>query len=133
LAIDDLDRQAGTLQVRAGQGQAARELPLATKATQAITRSRRKVVRDTLVLVPAALLPCKAREQRAAKRLPAGGVLIVLPAPATRQRRVCENVAAQLRATGRQVRWCGRARSTRTRCKNRQEMLPIFPAPATPH
>jgi hypothetical protein len=64
---------------------------------------RRHVRRDNVALVPASLLPFKARWQKTANALPEGSILICLPPVGKRQRRVDERVAADLKARGHRV------------------------------
>ena len=65
---------------------------------------RRPGVRlDNLALVPASLLPEKARYQAIANDLPPGEVLIVVPERAGQEREALERTAALLRAKGRHV------------------------------
>jgi hypothetical protein len=65
---------------------------------------RRPQVRlDHLTLVPASVLPQKARYEAIADRLPHGEVLLVLPPPDSRERQTMERLAALFRARGRHV------------------------------
>ena len=58
---------------------------------------------DNLALVPASLLPLKAKYQEAANRLPRGQVLIVLPRRGTISREATEKIATHLQRQGRRV------------------------------
>lgn len=58
---------------------------------------------ENLALVPASLLPHKARYQRLANQLPPGAVLIVLPDADTPERRVLQQAAARFVAKGHPV------------------------------
>ena len=65
---------------------------------------RRPGVRlDTVALVPASLLPCRATYQAIANRLPPGAVLIVLPTADTPEKRLLQTAADRFRAKGRHV------------------------------
>lgn len=58
---------------------------------------------DNLAVVPANLLPFKAQWQSIANNLPAGGVLIVLPATGSQQRGALQTAANLLKAKGHHV------------------------------
>jgi hypothetical protein len=58
---------------------------------------------DNLALVPASLLPFKAEWQTLANQLPAGAVLVVLPAEGGSPRRILETVTTPLEAKGHRV------------------------------
>ncbi len=58
---------------------------------------------DNISIVPASLLPQKARYQALANTLPQGDVLVVLPAADSRQRQAIERTIAVFRAKGHQV------------------------------
>ena len=64
---------------------------------------RPQVQLDNIALVPAHLLPRKAEYQAIANELPKGDILVVLPPPASRERRTMERVAQLFRAKGRHV------------------------------
>jgi hypothetical protein len=65
---------------------------------------RRPQVRlDNLTLVPASVLPQKARYEAIANRLPRGEVLLVLPPADSPERATMERVAQLFRAKGRHV------------------------------
>ena len=68
------------------------------------TASRRGEPRlDHPALVPASLLPHKATYQRLANQLPAGAVLVVLPAEDSPERRTLQEAAVRLRAKGHAI------------------------------
>jgi hypothetical protein len=71
------------------------------RAPRALRRPQLRL--DHLTLVPASVLPQKARYEAIADRLPRGEVLLVLPPPESRERRTMERVAALFRAQGRHV------------------------------
>jgi hypothetical protein len=58
---------------------------------------------DHLTLVPARVLPQKARYEAIANRLPRGEVLLVLPPADSPERATMERVAQLFRAKGRHV------------------------------
>jgi hypothetical protein len=58
---------------------------------------------DTITLVPASLLPHKARYQAIARHLPRGDVLIVLPETDCPERQLLETTARLFAAKGRHV------------------------------
>ena len=58
---------------------------------------------DTITLVPASLLPFKARYQSIANRLPRGTVLLVLPRGRPAQRRLLVHLAGRFAAHGHQI------------------------------
>lgn len=58
---------------------------------------------DNIALVPASLLPYKARYQALANQLPAGEILIVLPRCPGRERAILERSGQLLVAKGRRV------------------------------
>ncbi|HLZ21022.1 MAG TPA: hypothetical protein VKQ30_02715 [Ktedonobacterales bacterium] len=58
---------------------------------------------DNIALVPASLLPQKARYQALANQLPAGDILVVLPAAPSPERQVLTKTAALFEAKGRHV------------------------------
>jgi predicted DNA-binding WGR domain protein len=58
---------------------------------------------DNLALVPASLLPHKARYQRIANQLPPGAVLVVLPTEAGPERDALQTTAARFLAKGHPV------------------------------
>jgi hypothetical protein len=60
--------------------------------------------RDPIALVPANLLPFKTQWQHIANRLPTGSTLVILPSSPNRPRKMFEQVAAQLREAGKQVK-----------------------------
>ena len=62
---------------------------------------RPQVQLDNITLVPAHLLPRKAEYQAIANELPTGDILLVLPAPDSRERPTMERVAQLFRAKGR--------------------------------
>ena len=64
---------------------------------------RPQVQLDNIALVPAHLLPRKAEYQAIASELPTGDILLVLPAPDSRERPTMERVAQLFRAKGRHV------------------------------
>jgi hypothetical protein len=64
----------------------------------------RKARLDNLALLPASLLPFKAKYQAIANQQPEGTTLVVLPAGDSLPRRTLEQVAARLRAKGQPVR-----------------------------
>ena len=73
---------------------------------------RSTVYLDNVALLPASLLPFKARWQAIANDLPQGETLVVLPA-SQKVQRIARSVASQLRAKGKYVRlldkklmWC---------------------------
>jgi hypothetical protein len=66
-------------------------------------RALRKAKLDNIALVPASLLPYKARYQAIANRLPQGDVLIVLPDASPAEQRLLERATALFRARGRRV------------------------------
>ncbi len=76
-------------------------------------RALRKAQLDNIALVPASLLPYKARYQAIANGLPSGHVLIVLPEAHTRERQLLETTAQLFEAKGRHVLTLGIAEATR--------------------
>ncbi|MDP9370938.1 MAG: hypothetical protein M3Q65_00465 [Chloroflexota bacterium] len=58
---------------------------------------------DNLALVPASLLPFKERWQQLMAELPAGDVLMILPAGTDQLRGILHTLAPALRARGRRV------------------------------
>ena len=58
---------------------------------------------DNIALVPAHLLPRKAEYQAIANQLPAGDILLVLPAPDSREHSTMQRIAQLFRAKGRRV------------------------------
>jgi hypothetical protein len=64
---------------------------------------RRGVTLDNIALVPASLLPFKARYQDLANRLPRGSVLLVLPRRRLAQRKLIAELAGRFAARGHQV------------------------------
>ena len=70
-------------------------------------RPLRKTRLDNIALVPASLLPYRARYQAIANRLPAGDVLIILPEPPSPERQLLENTAALFQAKGKHVMTIG--------------------------
>jgi hypothetical protein len=64
---------------------------------------RQSVILDNIALVPASLLPYKATYQAMANTLPRGDVLIVLPAPASREYHTMAKVKAVFEAKGHRV------------------------------
>lgn len=72
--------------------------------------SRTRHIRsDTIILVPASLLPCKQEWQRLAHALPPGTTLIVVPVVDSPLRRSIERVAVQLHEGGHLVTTVGAA------------------------
>ena len=65
---------------------------------------------DNLALVPASLLPMKAKWQTLANELSEGDILIILPPTETASKKALEKVAAQLKAQGHQVSTLSAAR-----------------------
>jgi hypothetical protein len=61
------------------------------------------VTLDNISIVPASLLPYKARYQALANQLPRGDVLIVLPTEDTAEKRILESAAARFEAKGHRV------------------------------
>jgi hypothetical protein len=58
---------------------------------------------DNLAIVPANLLPYKARYQALANTLPRGQILIILPASDSQTKTTLQKTAELIRATGRSV------------------------------
>jgi len=58
---------------------------------------------DNVALVPASLLPFKARWQAVANDLPRGDILIVLPDSASAARRTLQSIGTILKTKGHQV------------------------------
>ena len=78
------------------------------------------VVLDNIALVPASLLPHKARYQALANRLPHGDVLIVLPDRDSPERAVLQSAAARFEAKGHRVTLVPAARIARDRDHDHQ-------------
>jgi hypothetical protein len=66
-------------------------------------RRLRQAKLDNVALVPASLLPFKSEWQALANQLPAGAVLVVLPAEGGSPRRILETVTTPLEAKGHRV------------------------------
>lgn len=66
-------------------------------------RALRRAKLDNLALVPANLLPFKAKWQAMANSLPEGSVLILLPRPNTATTKTLESVASLLKGHGHRV------------------------------
>jgi hypothetical protein len=64
---------------------------------------RRGVTLDNLTLVPASLLPFKARYTKLATSLPRGTVLLVLPRRHPNQRRLLVELASRFAKRGHQI------------------------------
>jgi hypothetical protein len=67
-------------------------------------RALRQAKLDNLVLVPASLLPFKAKYQAIANEQAPGTTLVVLPAHDSLPRQALERVATRMQAKGQQVR-----------------------------
>ena len=76
---------------------------------------RPQVTLDNIALVPAHLLPRKAEYQALAHDLPAGDILVVLPADG-RERPTMERVAQLFRGKGRRVTVLTEERLSPVRC-----------------
>ncbi len=61
------------------------------------------VTLDNIVVIPGTLLPSKARYQAIANTLPQGDILIVLPAPTSREYGTMTRVKALVEAKGHRV------------------------------
>lgn len=70
-----------------------------TKPPSALRRAKL----DNLAIVPASLLPFKAKWQAIANRLPKGNVLIILPTLDTSSRKTLEKVASLFKDKGHGV------------------------------
>lgn len=66
-------------------------------------RALRKAKLDNIAIVPASLLPEKARYQAIANGLPQGDVLVILPHAAQLERTVLERTAQLFEAKGHRV------------------------------
>lgn len=65
-------------------------------------RALRNAQLDNIAIVPASLLPQKARYQALANQLPAGDILVIMP-QSTASQRVLHTVAALFRHNGHHV------------------------------
>ena len=61
------------------------------------------VTLDNITIIPASLLPHRARYQAIANQLPKGDILIVLPATDTPEKQTLEKTAALFTAKGKHV------------------------------
>jgi hypothetical protein len=64
---------------------------------------RRDLQRDNFALIPASLLPFREQWQQLAGELPAGAVLMIVPAGPSKLRTALQALAPALRARGRQI------------------------------
>jgi len=69
-----------------------------------LPRALHKARLDNIALVPASLLPYRARYQAIANRLPHGDILIVLPGAETPGRQLLESTARLFKAKGHGVK-----------------------------
>ena len=85
------------------------EMHLAGKTRQVYLTNPPRALRcrgvqlDNLALVPASLLPFKAKWQAIANSLPEGDVLIILPASGTPSRKTLEKATSLLQSKGHRV------------------------------
>jgi hypothetical protein len=73
------------------------------QSSQRPPRALRTAQLDNILLIPASALPEKARSQALASQLPAGEVLLVLPAAPAKPRMLLTTVATRFAAKGRHV------------------------------
>lgn len=85
-------------------GRLARSLGPVQRLTTPPKALRRPSVHfDNVAIVPASLLPQRAKYQQIANALPRGQVLIIVPKQGPAQRRACTRVAARLKGSGHAV------------------------------